>query len=114
MATQESNTITFDEFLEKSDVPVLVDFWAEWCGPCRLMHPILQRIAKKLSGQIKVIKVNVDKKPQIASRFQILSIPTLVLFKNNEPIWRTAGVMPENQLVRELERVLNSDGSKHA
>jgi thioredoxin len=114
MATQESNTITFDEFLKKSDVPVLVDFWAEWCGPCRLMQPILQRIAKKLSGQLKVIKVNVDKKPQIASRFQILSIPTLVLFKNSEPIWRTAGVMPENQLVRELERVLNSDGSRQS
>ena len=108
MTMQESKITSFDEFLGKSDVPVLVDFWAEWCGPCRLMHPILQRIAKKMSGKIKVIKVNVDKKPHIAERYQIYSIPTLILFNNSDPIWRTAGVMPENQLIRQLEQQLDS------
>lgn len=107
MAIQESKITSFDEFLKSSDVPVLVDFWAEWCGPCRLMHPVLQRTAKKLSGRLKVIRVNVDKKTHIAQRFQIYSIPTLILFKESEPVWRTAGVMPENQLIRQLEQNLN-------
>ena len=107
MNTQESKITSFDEFLNKTEIPVLVDFWAEWCGPCRLMHPILERIAKKLSGKIKIIKVNVDKKPHIAERFQIYSIPTLILFNHTDPVWRTAGVMPENQLIRELERQLD-------
>lgn len=101
MAKQERIT-SFDEFLKKSELPVLVDFWAEWCGPCRIMHPILENVAKKLSGKIKVIRVNTDQKSQIAARYSIHSIPTLILFKNSQPIWRTAGVMPEHQLIREL------------
>ena len=98
----EERITSFDEFLAKSDVPVLVDFWAEWCGPCRIMQPILKNIASKLSGKVKVIKVNTDQKPHIAARFGIQSIPTLILFKNSKPVWRISGVLPERQLIKEL------------
>ena len=81
----------FNKFIKNSDLPVFVDFWAEWCGPCKTMTPILSELAKKYKNRLKVIKVNVDKKPNLASQFQIKGIPTMILFKEGSAVWRESG-----------------------
>ncbi|MDB5105518.1 MAG: trxA1 [Fibrobacteres bacterium] len=100
---QTSQTTDFDAFLASQDLPVLSDFWAEWCGPCKMMHPVLQDLAKDWKGRIKVIKVDTDKKPHLANRFKISGIPTLILFKGGREVHRVSGAMPLAQLKRELE-----------
>lgn len=102
-ASQQS----FDEFIRNSSLPVLVDFWADWCGPCHAQEPIIKEVAKKLSGRLKVIKVNVDKKPHIAGKYGIKGIPTLMLFKNGENVWQTSGVQQANQLIQQLNPYLD-------
>ena len=86
-----------------SDLPVLIDFHAEWCGPCKVQSPILAVLAKELSGRIKVIKIDVDKNQEIANRFQIRSVPTLALFKNGQMLWRQSGLTDKNQLLKVLQ-----------
>jgi len=81
-----------------SDIPVLIDFHAEWCGPCKVQSPILAEIARELSGKIKVVKIDVDKNQEIASRFQIRGVPTLALFKNGQSLWRQSGLVDKMQL----------------
>lgn len=88
--------------LINSGQPVLVDFYAEWCGPCKAMAPILQQVAGKLSGKARIIKVDVDKNPQAAMEYQVRGVPTLILFKNGAVKWRQSGVVP----AQELEKVL--------
>ena len=105
MKTKEK-TRDFETFINQSEKPVLVDFWAEWCGPCKMMNPIIKKIASRFSGRLKVIKVDTEKKPHIAQRYQIRGIPTLILFKNGEPVWRKSGAMQESQLAGELEKNL--------
>ena len=100
---QKTQTKSFDEFINSSEVPVLVDFWAEWCGPCHALNPIMKEVAKELKGQLKVIKVNVDQKPQIAARYQIQGIPTMILFKNGEPVWRTSGVQQKQAIISQVK-----------
>lgn len=93
----------FDAFIASQDLPVLTDFWAEWCGPCKMMHPVLKELARDWKGRIKVIKVDTEKKPELAGRFRISAIPTLILFKGGREVHRVSGAMPLAQLKRELE-----------
>ncbi|MBP5491528.1 MAG: thioredoxin [Clostridiales bacterium] len=89
----------FEQEVLKSDIPVLVDFWATWCGPCQMIGPILEEIAEEYDGKIKVGKVNVDEQPELAIQFSINSIPALVLFENGEPKRSTMGFQPKEKLV---------------
>ena len=93
---------TFQELLE-GDTPVLVDFFAEWCGPCKMMQPILEDTAKQLGGKVKILKVDVDRNPLAASKFQVRGVPTLILFSKGEVVWRQSGVVPAQQLVQLIE-----------
>jgi len=93
---------TFQELLE-GDTPVLVDFFAEWCGPCKMMQPILEDTAKQLGGKVKILKVDVDRNPLAASKFQVRGVPTLILFSKGKVVWRQSGVVPAQQLVQLIE-----------
>jgi len=97
---------TFDEEIKGAELPVLVDFWAEWCGPCKMIAPILEEVAAEQSGKLKVAKVNVDDCPNAALRFEVMSIPTLIVFKDGEPVKRIVGAKPKSALVGELKDVL--------
>jgi len=90
-----------------SATPVLVDFFAEWCGPCKVQSPILIEIARELGDKIKIIKIDVDKNPEIAGRFQIRGVPTLVLFKGGQTLWRQSGVTDKATLLRILKAHLH-------
>ncbi len=87
-----------------SNQPVLVDFFAEWCGPCKVQAPILKEVAQEFNGKAKVIKVDVDKNPEIAGRFQIRGVPTLAIFKNGQTVWKQSGVMDKLNLTQILNQ----------
>jgi thioredoxin 1 len=97
---------TFDELIGGSDAPVLVDFWAEWCGPCKMIAPILEEIAGEQAGKVQIAKVNVDDHPDLAMRFDVMSIPTLILFKDGEAQKRLIGAKGKGQLLEELSEYL--------
>lgn len=86
--------------LINSEKPVLVDFFAEWCGPCKTMAPILKDVKTQLQDNATIIKIDVDKNPEVASIYQIRSVPTLVMFKKGQPVWKQSGVVPANELIR--------------
>ncbi len=99
---------TFDGEVLKSDLPVLVDFWAAWCGPCRMVAPIVEELAGEYAGRLKVAKVDVDDNQNLAVRYGIMSIPTLGVFRGGEMIERIVGYMPKQELKRRLEGALRT------
>ena len=107
----ESILLTDDNFereVSSSEVPILVDFWADWCGPCWIMNPILEEIAQDYRGKVKVGKLNVDENPKATSRHGIRSIPTLIIFKNGKPVDKIIGAFPKSHISKSIEGILNT------
>ena len=109
MASEKIVTLSDDNFeneVLKSDTPVLVDFWAEWCGPCRMVAPVLDQIADEMDGKVRIAKLNVDENQKIAYQFQVSSIPTFILFKGGQMADRTLGAMPKSAFESFINRNL--------
>lgn len=105
-AITEVSADNFDDLIKNADKPVLVDFWAPWCGPCRALAPVVDEIADELAEKLSVAKCNVDDNQDLAMRFGVMSIPTLIVFKNGEEAWRTVGSAPKPVLLKEIGKQL--------
>ena len=95
----------FEKEVLKSDKPVLVDFWAEWCGPCKIQGPVVDELAKEYEGKAKIAKLEVDESPNTAQKYGIMSIPTIVLFKDGESVWQGVGVQQKQTIEAEMNKV---------
>ena len=96
----------FTEEVLNSDLPVLVDFWADWCGPCKMVAPVVEELANDYEGKLKVMKVDVDASPQTASNYGIRSIPTLLIFKDGKPVQQVVGAVPKQMLQEKIDQVV--------
>jgi len=92
--------------LINSDKPVLIDFHAEWCGPCKMLAPIIKEVSKAMSGKVRVIKIDIDKNQKLAQKYQVRGVPTLALFKNGNIVWKESGVKTKTQIIKQLEQNL--------
>lgn len=101
----ETTKTSFTELIKNSEKPVLVDFYAEWCGPCHAMAPIIKDVAAEFSEKVKIIKVNIEKNPAVSTQYKIISIPTLILFHKGEIKWRESGVVPALALKKVLSQL---------
>lgn len=99
MSVTELNNSNFESEVLKADLPVLVDFWAPWCAPCRMLSPVVEEIAAEKAGSLKVCKLNIDDNPELASRYGVMSIPTLIVFKNGEGAATSVGVQPKEKIL---------------
>lgn len=99
MSLQKVSDSTFAQDVLHSNVPVVVDFWAEWCGPCRMISPVLEEIATEMGDKVKIVKMNIDENQQTPSKLGVRSIPTLTLFKNGEAVSTKVGVLPKSKLI---------------
>jgi thioredoxin 1 len=106
MAYEVTDSSFKQEVLEENTVPVLVDFWAPWCGPCRMVAPVVEEIAEQYAGKVKVVKVNTDENPSVASQYGIRSIPTLMIFKEGQRVDMVVGAVPKTTLANTLEKYL--------
>jgi thioredoxin 1 len=97
---------TFDEYVKVADTPVLVDFWAEWCGPCKVIAPVLEEISEEHGAKLSIAKLNIDENLDVTRRYEVMSIPTMILFKDGEPEARIVGARGKAQLLQELEAYL--------
>jgi thioredoxin 1 len=105
-AVQTLTDDTFKELVDAAETPMLVDFWAEWCGPCKQIAPILEELADEQDGRLQIGKLNVDDNLRVAQEFSVMSIPTLILFKGGEPVARFVGAKPKGALLQELSAYL--------
>ncbi|MEM9002077.1 MAG: thioredoxin [Cyanobacteria bacterium P01_F01_bin.86] len=106
MAASQVTDSSFKQEVLESEVPVLVDFWAPWCGPCRMVAPVVDEISEQYDGQVKVVKVNTDENPSVASQYGIRSIPTLMIFKGGQRVDMVVGAVPKTTLSNTLEKYL--------
>ncbi len=104
---------TFSQIVEQSPEPVLVDFWAPWCGPCLMLAPVLEDVEQQLSGKVKVVKINIDDNPQTATKFGIRSIPTLLLFSNGQVVMVSVGLQKAAELVEQIKQKIEPDLAKN-
>ncbi|MBI9030459.1 thioredoxin [bacterium] len=102
----EVNDNNFTEIVENSDIPVLADFWAPWCGPCKALTPTMEKIAQELEGKIKVVKINVDESPAIAGKFSVMSIPTVILFNQGKVQEQSVGLVSKDKLLKKIQPYL--------
>lgn len=98
MGTKQIKDADFEQHVVKADRPVLVDFWAEWCGPCRQLSPILEDLANELGDKVSIVKVNIDESPEAPGKYGVRGIPTMIMFKNGEPVATKVGSVPKSQL----------------
>ena len=103
-----ATTATWDEEVIKHEGVVMVDFWAVWCGPCRMIAPTVEELAKEYAGKVKVVKLNTDENPEVASQYKIMGIPTIIFFKNGEKVDQVVGAVPKEQMKSKLDSFLEA------
>ncbi len=107
MSLKEVNQDSFEKEVIASDIPVLVNLWATWCGPCKALHPIVEQVAEEFSEKLKVMKLNIDNSPAIAGKYQVMSIPTLLLFSKGEVVVQIIGLVSKDKIIKKIGPFIN-------